>query len=98
MPADNTKEENKERRFLIDPNSYQKAQHEADERGLSVISINLFFEFQKQILSKKWPGVSKTVINSVPILIIWLSLNGKQLNLDRKNFIEEKINVIKEKK
>ena len=39
MPASNTKEENRERRFLIDPMAYQKAEDKADERDLSVISI-----------------------------------------------------------
>ena len=39
LPAANTKEENRERRFLIDPMAYQKAEDEADKRGLSVISI-----------------------------------------------------------
>ena len=39
ISAQNIKEENRERRFLIDPMAYQNAEDEADQKGLSVISI-----------------------------------------------------------
>ena len=101
LPADNTKEENKERRFLIDPNSYQKAEDESDERGLSVISIvhshpdhpDKPSEFDRE---HAWPGFSYIIISVKKGNAV--SYKSWQLSLDRKNFIEEKINVIKEKK
>ena len=39
LPAANTKKENRERRFLIDPIAYQNAEDKADNQGLSIISI-----------------------------------------------------------
>ena len=39
VPAENTKDENRERRFLIAPNAYQQVEDEADKKGLAVISI-----------------------------------------------------------
>ena len=99
MPASNTKEENRERRFLIDPMAYQKAEDKADERDLSVISIvhshpdhpDKPSEFDR---NHAWPGFSYIIIsinkgNSV-------SYRSWQLNQDRTEFIEEKITIIKE--
>ena len=101
IPASNVKEENRERRFLIDPSAYQKAEDEADERGLSVISIvhshpdhpDKPSDFDRD---HAWPGFSYIIISIQ---------NGKatsyrswQLNDNRKNFIEENIKIIEEKK
>ena len=99
LPAANIKEENRERRFLIDPQAYQKAEDEADAQGLSVISIvhshpdhpDKPSEFDR---NHAWPGFSYIIISIQ---------NGKaksykswQLQQDRKSFIEEKINIVKE--
>ena len=101
IPASNTKEENQERRFLIDPMAYQKTEDEADKRSLSVISIvhshpdhpDKPSDFDRD---HAWPGFSYVIISIQ---------NGKatsyrswQLNSDREYFIEENINIIKEGK
>jgi len=97
--AENIKEENRERRFLIDPLSYQKAENIADELGLSIISIvhshpdhpDKPSDFDRD---HAWPGFSYIIISVK---------NGKsrtyrswQLDKNRNTFIEEKINVINE--
>jgi len=98
LPASNIKEENRERRFLIDPMAYQKAEDEADARSLSVISIvhshpdhpDKPSDFDRD---HAWPGFSYIIISIQ---------NGKaesyrswQLNINREFFIEENINIIK---
>jgi len=99
LPADNTKEENRERRFLIDPMAYQNAEDEADERGLSVISIvhshpdhpDKPSDFDRD---HAWPGFSYIIISVQKGKAI--SFRSWQLNEDRKFFIEENIILIKE--
>jgi len=101
VPASNIKEENRERRFLIDPISYQKAEDKADGRGLAVISIvhshpdhpDKPSDFDRD---HAWPGFSYIIISVQ---------NGKatsyrswQLNENREFFIEENIKIIEEKK
>ena len=101
LPAANTKEENRERRFLIDPMAYQKAEDEADKRGLSVISIvhshpdhpDEPSDFDRD---HAWPGFSYIIISIK---------NGKatsyrswQLNESRKFFVEENIKILQEGK
>ena len=101
LPAANTKEENRERRFLIDPMAYQKAEDEADKRGLSVISIvhshpdhpDEPSEFDRD---HAWPGFSYIIISVQNGESI--SYKSWQLHSDRKFFIEENINIIKEEK
>lgn len=101
LPASNTKEENKERRFLINPMEYQKAEDEADERGLSVISIihshpnhpDKPSEFDRD---HAWPGFSYIIISVQEGESV--SYRSWQLNADRKYFIEENIQIIKEEK
>ena len=101
IPAPNIKEENRERRFLIDPMAYQKAEDEADERGLSVISIvhshpdhpDKPSEFDRE---HAWPGFSYIIISVQKGNAV--SYRSWQLNADRKFFIEENIKIIKEKK
>ena len=39
VPLKNTKEENRERRFLIDEGEYQRIEDRADENGQSIVSI-----------------------------------------------------------
>ena len=99
IPAPNTKEKNRERRFLIDPMAYQKAEDEADERGLSVISIvhshpdhpDKPSEFDRE---HAWPGFSYIIISIQDGKAV--SFRSWQLNTDRKYFIEENIKLIKE--
>ena len=101
VPAPNTKEENRERRFLIDPMAYQKTEDEADERGLSVISIvhshpdhpDKPSEFDRE---HAWPGFSYIIISVQKGNAE--SYRSWQLNADRKFFIEENIKIIKEEK
>ena len=99
LPAANTKEENRERRFLIDPMAYQKAEDEADERDLSVISIvhshpdhpDKPSDFDRD---HAWPGFSYIIISVQNGKAV--SYRSWQLNGDRKFFIEENIKIIKE--
>ena len=101
IPASNTKEENRERRFLIDPMAYQKAEDEADELGLSVISIvhshpdhpDKPSEFDRE---HAWPGFSYIIISIKNGKAV--SYRSWQLNADRKFFIEENIKITKGKK
>ena len=101
LPANNTKEKNRERRFLIDPMAYQKAEDEADEQGMSIISIVHSHPDHPDKPSAfdrdhAWPGFSYIIISVK---------NGKsasyrswQLNENREFFIEETINIIEETK
>jgi proteasome lid subunit RPN8/RPN11 len=99
LPATNTKEENRERRFLIDPMAYQKAEDEADERNLSVISIvhshpdhpDKPSDFDRD---HAWPGFSYIIISVQNGKAV--SYRSWQLNQDRKFFIEENIKLINE--
>ena len=101
IPAPNIKEQNRERRFLIDPMAYQKAEDEADESGLSVISIvhshpdhpDKPSEFDRE---HAWPGFSYIIISVQKGNAE--SYRSWQLNADRKFFIEENIKIIKEGK
>ena len=101
MPASNIKEENRERRFLIDPMAYQKAEDESDEKGLSIISIvhshpdhpDKPSEFDRE---HAWPGFSYIIISVQKGNA--KSYRSWQLNADRKFFIEENIKIIKGEK
>ena len=100
LPASNTKEENRERRFLIDPMAYQKAEDEADERGLSIISIvhshpnhpDKPSDFDRD---HAWPGFSYIIISVQNGNAI--SYKSWQLNENREFFTEENIKIVKEK-
>ena len=97
----NAKEENKERRFLIDPMAYQDAEDLADEKGLSIISIvhshpdhpNRPSDYDR---THAWPGFSYIIMSIKRGVAI--SYRSWKLNLDRTKFIEEKITIIKEDK
>ena len=99
MSAANVKEGNRERRFLIDPQAYQKAEDEADERGLSVISIvhshpdhpDKPSDFDRD---HAWPGFSYIIISVKNGIAT--SYRSWQLNENRKKFIEENIKLIEE--
>ena len=99
IPASNVKEDNRTRRFLIDPLAYQKAEDMADKQGLSIISIvhshpdhpDKPSEFDRD---HAWPGFSYIIISVQSGKSV--SYRSWQLNLDRKFFIEENINIIKE--
>ena len=98
LPASNTKETNRERRFLIDPMAYQKAEDEADERGLSVISIvhshpdhpDKPSEFDRE---HAWPGFSYIIISVQNESAV--SFKSWQLHTNRKFFTEENIKIMK---
>jgi proteasome lid subunit RPN8/RPN11 len=101
LPASNVKEGNRKRRFLIDPMTYQKAEDEADEKGLSVISIvhshpdhpDKPSDFDRD---HAWPGFSYIIISVHNGTAA--SYRSWQLNENRKKFIEETINILKENK
>lgn len=94
VPAENTKDENRERRYLIDPSAYQQVEDYADEKGLSVISIvhshpdhpDQPSEFDRV---HAWPGFSYIIISvaeGVPT-----QFRSWRLEADRSHFVEEKI-------
>ena len=101
IAASNTKEENKERRFLIDPVAYQDAEDKADKNGLSIISIvhshpdhpDRPSDFDRD---HAWPGFSYIIISIKKGLAV--SYRSWKLNEDRTKFIEESISIIKEDK
>jgi len=98
FPALNTKEVNRERRFLIDPLAYQKAEDEADNRGLSIISIvhshpdhpDKPSDFDRD---HAWPGFSYIIVSVQKGKS--KSYKSWQLHEKREFFIEENINKIK---
>ena len=100
IPASNMKEENRERRFLIDPMAYQNAEDKADELGLSVISIvhshpdhpDRPSEFDRE---HAWPGFSYIIIAIHAGCTV--SFKSWQLSQDRSHFNEEHV-TIKENK
>ena len=99
VAADNVKEENRERRFLIDPKAYQKAEDEADARGLSVISIvhshpdhpDRPSDFDRD---HAWPGFSYIIISVQKGNAV--SYKSWQLNANREFFTEENIKIVEE--
>ncbi len=99
IPANNTKGENRERRFLIDPLTYQDAEDRADELGLSVISIvhshpdhpDQPSEFDRD---HAWPGFSYIIVSVQNGNAV--SYKSWQLVEDRTQFNEEDININKE--
>ena len=101
LPASNVKEENRERRFLIDPKVYQKAEDEADERNMSIISIvhshpdhpDKPSDFDRD---HAWPGFSYIIISIQHGKTV--SYRSWQLNENRKFFIEENIKIVEENK
>ena len=101
LPASNVKEGNRKRRFLIDPLAYQKAEDKADKHEMSVISIvhshpdhpDKPSDFDRD---HAWPGFSYIIISVQNGKSI--SYKSWQLHTDRKFFIEENINIIKEEK
>ena len=97
IPVENIKKEERERRFLIDPMEYEKAEDEADKHKLSIISIihshpdhpDRPSEFDK---NHAWPGFSYIIISVIKGKS--QSFKSWQLDKDRMLFIEEKINII----
>ena len=95
----NTKEENKERRFLIDPMAYQHAEDLADEKGISIISIvhshpdhpDRPSEFDRK---HAWPGFSYIIMSIKKGASA--GYQSWKLDQDRTKFIGEKITIIKE--
>jgi proteasome lid subunit RPN8/RPN11 len=101
LPASNVKEGNRKRRFLIDPLAYQKAEDEADELELSVISIvhshpdhpDKPSDFDRD---HAWPGFSYIIISVQNGKAV--SYRSWKLNENREFFIEETIKIVEEKK
>ncbi|MGF1731700.1 Mov34/MPN/PAD-1 family protein [Photobacterium kasasachensis] len=68
LPCLNEKNENRERRFLIDPLAYQDAEDKADSEGLSIISIVHSHPDHPDIPSEfdrvhAWPGLSYIIVS-----------------------------------
>ena len=95
----NTNEENKDRRFLIDPIVYQDTEDMADENGLSIICIvhshpnhpDRPSEFDR---NHAWPGFSYIIMSINKG--VYTCYRSWKLNEDRTKFIKEKITIIKE--
>ena len=101
LPAANIKVENKVRRFLIDPNAYQNAEDEADEKGLSVISIvhshpDHPHEPSDFYRDQAWPGFSYIIISIQKGKAV--SYRSWLLNQNRESFKKEDIKIVEEKK
>ena len=101
LAAKNVKEENRERRFLIDPLAYQNAEDTADEKGLSVISIVHSHPDHPHKPSDvdrdhAWPGFSYIIISVQKGKAV--SYRSWQLNHNRQSFIKEGIKIVKEEK
>ena len=101
VPAENKKEGNRERRFLIDPEAYQKAEDNADKNNLSVISIvhshpdhpDKPSDFDRD---HAWPGFSYIIISVQKGKA--MSYRSWQLNQNRESFMKEDIKIVEEKK
>ncbi len=97
LPASNVKEKNRERRFLIDPLAYQKAEDEADKRNMSVISVvhshpdhpDKPSDFDRD---HAWPGFSYIIISVQDGMAV--SYRSWKLNKNREYFIEENIKIV----
>ena len=94
VPAENTKDENRERRFLIAPNAYQQVEDEADKKGLAVISIVHSHPDHPDEPSEfdrvhAWPGFSYIIISVAEGVAT--QFHSWRLEADRSSFIEEKI-------
>lgn len=94
MPCNNQQQHNSRRRFLIDPDAYQDAEDEADERGQMIISIvhshpnhsDLPSEFDRK---HAWPGLSYIIISVYDGRVY--SYNSWRLTDDRAKFEQEDI-------
>ncbi|MCX4024827.1 M67 family metallopeptidase [Endozoicomonas sp. SM1973] len=95
-PCNNQITANSQRRFLIDPVVYQEAEDNADQQGLSIISIvhshpdhpDEPSEFDRQ---HAWPGISYIIISVVNGKIA--SYRSWQLTNNRNQFLPETIQV-----
>lgn len=94
-PCKNTKQTYRERRFLIDPEIYQSVEDQADDAGLSIISIvhshpdhpDVPSDFDK---NHAWPGLSYIIISVAQGNIE--SYRSWRLSDDRSHFNQEVIN------
>lgn len=93
-PCDNQHQHNKRRRFLIDPEIYQRVEDEAEELGLMIVSIvhshpdhsDFPSEFDKQ---HAWPGLSYIIISVCDGRVH--SYNSWRLADDRSVFVLDNI-------
>lgn len=97
LPADNTMQENRERRFIIDPQEYIKIENYADSRNLTLVGIvhshpnapDIPSEFDRE---HAFSGFSYVIIS-----VSETKVNGYRswrLAEDRGSFNEETIKII----
>jgi len=97
LPVSNQKQENRERRFLIDPQAYQEAEDKADHKGLTLISIvhshpdhtDQPSDFDRD---HAWPGISYLILAVHRGQVI--SQRSWQLRDDRSAFDLETLRII----
>jgi hypothetical protein len=89
LPAANTKEENRERRFLIDPMAYQKSEDEADAKDLSVIRVGMYNADNGQIFGISFIFgllVCHGVNEETPFAVLFLGVGCREV-FKTKRFI-----------
>lgn len=94
LPCENRREDNRERRFLIDPEQYLATEDRADAEGLSIVSIvhshpdhpDRPSEFDRQ---HAWPGLSYIIISVAGGKAV--SCRSWRLTDSREKFTEEPI-------
>ncbi len=96
VPLENTKEENRKRRFLIDQGEYQRIEDRADEKGQSIVSIVHSHPDHPDKPSQfdqdhAWPGLSYIIVSVMKGKA--KSLSSWQLKNNRSSFTQEKINT-----
>ncbi len=95
-PCSNDSSGARERRFLIDPQQYQALEDQADEQGLSIVSIvhthpdhpDLPSEFDRL---HAWPGLSYIILSVVSGRVA--SMSAWRLREDRSAFDPDPIRI-----
>ncbi|MDE1461107.1 M67 family metallopeptidase [Spartinivicinus poritis] len=87
---------NSQRRFLIDPATYQEVEDNADKQGLTIISIVHSHPDHPAVPSEfdrlhAWPGISYIIISVVNSKVA--RYRSWQLTNDRSQFLPETIQV-----
>lgn len=96
VPCDNTRDRNRERRFLIDPLLYQTVEDQAEKEGLDIVSVvhshpdhpDQPSEFDR---THAWPGFSYIIIAVRKGEAV--SYRSWQLMENRERFTEEPIRL-----
>jgi len=97
LPATNQKPDERERRFLIDPQAYQEAEDRADQKDLSLISIvhshpdhpDQPSEFDR---THAWPGISYLILAVQRGQVV--GQRSWQLKDDRSAFVQETLKIL----